>query len=158
MLHLIPPPLHRALYRLAHHMRKVWLRVNRSTLYGCSVIAVDGEGRVLLVRHSYGAPVWAFPGGGMRPSESPEAAALREFAEELGASISDPQHLGTLQEIYLGTVNIAHVFTGPLEGEATPDMRELVEARFFHRHELPGNISGTVMARLELLEMDLQQR
>lgn len=153
MLHLIPPPIHRGLYRVAFRLRKIWLRVNRAPLSGCSVIALDSEGRVLLVRHSYGAPVWSFPGGGMNKVEEPLAAALREFAEELRATIRDPQLLGTFSETYLGTINIAHVFSGQIEGDPQPDMRELVEAHFFHRDDLPANISRTVFKRLELLEL-----
>ena len=57
MLHLIPPPLHRLLYRLAHRARRKWLCWFKPELHGCAVILRDGEGRVLLVRHPYGADV-----------------------------------------------------------------------------------------------------
>jgi len=117
---------------------------------------------VLLVRHSYGVPSWAFPGGGMHKREDPQQAALREFAEELGCSISHPVHLGTLTETYHGATNVAHIFTGLIEGTPKPDMRELVEARFFPRDQLPADISLSVPRRLALMndlpQDDLQQR
>ena len=52
---------------------------------------VDGEGRVLLQRRPVGrvmAGLWEFPGGKIEPGETPEAALLRELAEELGIEIA----------------------------------------------------------------------
>jgi 8-oxo-dGTP diphosphatase len=51
---------------------------------------VDGEGRVLLQRRAPGramAGLWEFPGGKVEPDERPEAALVRELAEELGISV-----------------------------------------------------------------------
>ncbi len=152
MLHLIPAPLHRAAYRLAHRVRVRWLRWSGRTIHGCSMIARDDQGRVLLVRHSYGTGLWAFPGGGMNRGEEPLAAALREFTEELGCTVSDPRHLGTLDEDYHGARNVAHVFTGLVAGEPRPDMRELVDAQFFAVDDLPERTSRTVAPRLALLQ------
>ena len=48
---------------------------------------LDGEGRVLLQRRPPGkqmADLWEFPGGKIDPGERPEAALVRELAEELG--------------------------------------------------------------------------
>lgn len=48
---------------------------------------IDAEGRVLLQRRPPGkqmADLWEFPGGKIEPGETPEAALVRELAEELG--------------------------------------------------------------------------
>ncbi|RYY46272.1 MAG: (deoxy)nucleoside triphosphate pyrophosphohydrolase [Sphingomonadales bacterium] len=47
----------------------------------------DEDGRVLVQQRPPGKPMaglWEFPGGKIEPGESPEAALVRELAEELG--------------------------------------------------------------------------
>lgn len=54
---------------------------------GTRVIAVNGEGQVLLTReyrHELGDWDWRIPGGKVDPGETPEQAAAREFREEAG--------------------------------------------------------------------------
>jgi len=87
----------------------------------------------------------------MRKNEDPESAALRELAEELGCTLHQPIHLGLQQNRYLGSTNHVSVFTGLVRGEPTPDMREVVEARFFALDSLPENRSRSVELRLTLL-------
>jgi 8-oxo-dGTP pyrophosphatase MutT (NUDIX family) len=152
MLRLIPPPLHRQLYRLAHTLRRHWLRFRGGRLYGCNIIARDGQGRLLMVRHSYGDRQWGFPGGGIGKREEPEAAARREFAEELRCGLTELRCLGTIEESDLGATNVVHVFTGLADGEPRADGRELVEARFFARDALPRPLSRKASRRLAMLD------
>ncbi|OQW72639.1 MAG: NTP pyrophosphohydrolase [Proteobacteria bacterium ST_bin13] len=52
---------------------------------------VDQDGRILLQQRPAGkelAGLWEFPGGKIETGESPEAALIRELAEELGISVS----------------------------------------------------------------------
>lgn len=57
-----------------------------------AVALVDRDGRVLLARRPPDKPMaglWEFPGGKMRDGESPEAALVRELAEELGLDTAE---------------------------------------------------------------------
>jgi 8-oxo-dGTP diphosphatase len=50
----------------------------------------DSHGRVLVQRRPAGkqhAGLWEFPGGKVDPGERPEAALVRELAEELGVAV-----------------------------------------------------------------------
>jgi 8-oxo-dGTP diphosphatase len=51
---------------------------------------VDADGRVLLARRPQGRPLaglWEFPGGKVERGETPEAALIRELAEELAIGV-----------------------------------------------------------------------
>lgn len=55
-----------------------------------AVALVDTDGRVLLQKRPKGKPMaglWEFPGGKVEPGEGPEAALIRELAEELGIDV-----------------------------------------------------------------------
>lgn len=56
-----------------------------------AVVLVDADGRVLLAQRPAGkamAGLWEFPGGKVDPGETPEAALIRELAEELGIDVA----------------------------------------------------------------------
>ncbi len=56
-----------------------------------AVALVDVDGRVLIARRPEGKPMaglWEFPGGKVDDGESPEAALIRELAEELGIDVT----------------------------------------------------------------------
>ena len=51
---------------------------------------VDRDGRVLVQQRPPDKPMtglWEFPGGKLEPGETPEAALVRELAEELGIDV-----------------------------------------------------------------------
>ncbi|MFZ5743376.1 MAG: NUDIX domain-containing protein [Pseudomonadota bacterium] len=148
MLRLIPRPLHRVLLVQAHRVRLVWWRIRKPLLLGCRVLAFDGEGRILLVRHSYGSGRWMLPGGGIGRGEEPLLAALRELAEETACALEDPRELAVIEEPLAGTVNRVHVITGRARGVPRGDGREIVAAEFFAPDALPPNLAEQLQRNL----------
>ena len=137
MLHLIPAPIHRRLYRLADKVRRRWWTIRRPRRNSVIVAAFDEAGRVLLVRHSYGPPVWALPGGSMNRREEPAAAAEREFREELGCPLDNIVLLSELTQNESGSADRLHVFMAQVAGTPKADMREILAADFFDPERLP---------------------
>lgn len=151
MLSVIPPRLHRLALRLVHPLRSRLYALTKPHLRGVSVIGVDGQGRLLLVRLSYGdTREWHLPGGGIRRSETPEAAARRELAEEAGCEADGLSLVASFEEAVLSTQSTAYLFAGTILTAPRADGRETLEARFFPTHSLPVPMSARTRRRLEM--------
>lgn len=66
--------------------------MDKTALFAVVAVALtDADGRVLLQRRPPGkalAGLWEFPGGKIEAGETPEAALVRELAEELGIVVN----------------------------------------------------------------------
>ena len=150
MLRLIPAPLHRAGYRLAHAVRTRWWRLACPQLTGVAMVASDIEGRLLLVRLSYGGDAWSFPAGAVRRGEDPEQAARRELREETGCEANAVRALGVLDGTLAGAPNRVHVFATRIADIPRCDKREVIEARLFPPHSLPEPLGPATCEQLAL--------
>lgn len=81
-------------------------------------VALVRSGRVLAARRA-DTGGWEFPGGKVEPGESPEDAAVREIAEELGCGITVEAWLEEVVEIRPGlALRVAHATL--VTGEPVP--------------------------------------
>jgi 8-oxo-dGTP pyrophosphatase MutT (NUDIX family) len=142
LIRLVPRPLHVIALRSIHAVRLRWWHLRGTRVSGCRVVVLDAEDRVLLIRHSYGAPHWMLPGGGMKRGEDPIAAALREAHEEAGVRMNNARHIGMVTSMAHGGDNEVHVIAGWTTDSARPDGREIVEAHFFALDALPSDLSA----------------
>jgi 8-oxo-dGTP diphosphatase len=65
--------------------------MTRPVLLVVAAALFDGQGRILLARRPEGKPLaglWEFPGGKLEADETPEAALVRELAEELSITVN----------------------------------------------------------------------
>lgn len=69
----VPDRAWRLAYRVGFALARTWWNLRRPAHEG-ALVAIWVEARLLLVRSSY-RRAWNLPGGGIRPTETPEAAA-----------------------------------------------------------------------------------
>jgi 8-oxo-dGTP diphosphatase len=90
--------------------------------------AILRDGRVLAARRTSPASAagrWEFPGGKVEPGETPEAALVREVAEELGCRVEVTGWLAG--EVPIGTSHVLTVALARLvDGEPDPVEHDLV--------------------------------
>lgn len=117
-------------------------------VFGASAIVEDGQGRVLLLRHSY-VKGWQLPGGGVASGEDPERAVMRELEEEVGLTESTPPEFLALYSrkiLWVGNV-IALYRLRNARIDFKPNF-EVREARFFDRSALPPGTTDATRRRL----------
>lgn len=117
---------------------------------GVRVIVMDGEGRILLVRHSY-TRGWHLPGGGVDVGENSEQAAARELREEAGVKVTGPlQLIGVYFNARMAgrdhvvCYHAPHVEIGP---RPKPNL-EILAAEFFPLEALPEGVTPATARRL----------
>ena len=120
-------------------------RIYRNPLPSVAVAVFDPDRRILLIRR--GAEPrrgsWALPGGFVDWMETPEAAVVRELAEETGlAADSEPELVDARYQpsaMYGSVINICYLVPS-WSGEPRPG-DDADEARFFAFDDIPADIA-----------------
>ena len=106
---------------------------------GSSCVVINEKEEVLLVlREDF--RIWALPGGGVEPDETPEQAAVREALEETGYQVEILQYVGEYwrPQMSHGKGDLRHVFLAQAIG-GTPAQHddESIDVRWFPATALP---------------------
>ncbi|MFE4714318.1 NUDIX domain-containing protein [Paenibacillus sp. NPDC056722] len=118
-------------------------------MIGAAAVILDPEGRVLLVKHSYGKNNWDLPGGKAEDNESAEETAKREVHEEVGLQVGVRQLTGIYYDPNYDMHHFVFIASNESDGAPQPSSPEILECRFFSRDDLPRPISDFTCKRIE---------
>ncbi|HEV8441500.1 MAG TPA: NUDIX domain-containing protein [Methylomirabilota bacterium] len=116
---------------------------------GAAALITDDEGRVLLVRHTYGRKNWELPGGAVEQGESPMDGAVREIQEETGLSVTPTGLTGIYYDPEADFLHFVFHCV-PTASDAVPraDGAEVDQAAFWSPDRLPRPISDFTRLRI----------
>ena len=129
-------------------------RLTRGKTLGVRGVVVDGEGRVLLVRHTY-LPGWWLPGGGVDKGETTQDAVVRELREEGGVIARSAPRLVSIHsnERFFPGDHVLVFRVDAFDLTERTSHGEIAEVGWFHPSALPPDVNRGSRARLaELFE------
>lgn len=122
--------------------------IGRRAHLGVAAVIFDRDGRVLLVRHSYGQRGWELPGGGRQPKESLEQAVLRELREELGVEAVRPELRAVYYERGVDQHHFAFRCELPDGVDPKPRSAEIMACGYWPVDALPRPINDFTIQRI----------
>ncbi|MED5016778.1 NUDIX domain-containing protein [Paenibacillus chibensis] len=118
-------------------------------LMGAAAVIFNSEGRVLLVKHSYGKNNWDLPGGKSEKDESVQETAKREVMEETGLEVTVGQLTGIYYDPNYDMHHFVFISTINYDQEPKPSSPEILECRYCSLDDLPKPISDFTFNRIQ---------
>lgn len=115
---------------------------------GAGAAIIDEEGRILLVRHTYGPLNWELPGGLGKPFESPVETALREVREETGLVVVVEWLSGVYYDREVDNHHFMFACAAPVGHVPRVTSPEVSECAFWAPESLPRPISDFTIRRI----------
>ena len=111
--------------RIPVRLRRLAMRTTHASFtVTAAAIVVDGEGRVLLLKHRFRpGSGWGIPGGFIDAGEQPEEAVKRELREEVGLELEGAEVVTT--RAFKRPQQIEIVFRCRPKGAALPQSVEI---------------------------------
>ena len=129
------------LYKFLFILARIYWRVFSPHSHS-AVCLIEHNGKILLVRNTYGDMKWVFPGGGCKIGENPEKSAQREIAEEVGITVSEMWKFGDYSPTTLNKNAVVHCFYSRVQNSYFDiDINEIYEGGWFSWTELPQRLS-----------------
>jgi ADP-ribose pyrophosphatase YjhB (NUDIX family) len=138
------------LYRCAYPLAVLWWTLRSPVRIGVRGLVLDDEGRVLLVRHSYGREGWGFPGGAPKRREKLAATIVREVYEETGVECRVERLLGVYDSFVEGKSDHVALFVCRATRlvQPRPASPEIASAGYFAADQLPPGASDGTRRRI----------
>lgn len=112
---------------------------------------IEHDGKLLMIRNTYGTRHWTLPGGGIKKHETPENAARRETKEEVGIDLGQLLYLGKYFSTRHYTQDTVYCFYAKaVNVNFKIDEGEIAEAKWFSISEMPQFKSAAVEEALHL--------
>jgi len=138
-----------AVPRLLYRLHQGYMKVRVPVTLGVRTMILDGQGQVLLVRHTY-RPGWYFPGGGVKRWETLEEAARREAREEAGVDPAEMEGpIGLFANFMEAQSDHVALFVVRRWRTIPCNSTEIAESRFFPLTDLPADATDATRRRVE---------
>ncbi|MEX0933158.1 MAG: NUDIX hydrolase [Candidatus Paceibacterota bacterium] len=125
-----------------HRMLELYLSIDKREREAATGY-VFFQGKMLVIRQSYGTQRWTYPGGFVHPKEVPETGLRREVFEEVGLLLTRVKLIEKTTDSRKNHNITVHRFYAEAKTDKTiPDKVEVLETKWVPFEELSRYVSG----------------